>query len=144
MQKMLASVEAWPVPSVMSPAGEPLSVIVCTPPPAGPKAPESSCWQSGHVPFPSVHWVGDVHALWGHRGSGKPSKQPVVALGGSPVAVPPASRQKPQNTLSWPLSVAAVMVVVAVVNAKLIWRPPMLLPGGGGQSWLVGKLAFSA
>src|SRR5712664_2458883 len=39
MQKMLTSVEAWPNPSVMLPAGAPVSVRVLAPPPAGPKAP---------------------------------------------------------------------------------------------------------
>src|SRR5438046_9265129 len=35
------------------------------------------------------------------------------------------------------------MVVVPVVRAKAMGREPMLLVAGGGQSWLVGKLALS-
>src|SRR5439155_846923 len=59
MQKMLTSVEACPAPSVMLPAGAPVSVIVWAPPPAGPKAPGLRCWQSGHEPLPSVQVVGE-------------------------------------------------------------------------------------
>src|SRR2546422_529333 len=58
MQKMLTSVEAWPNPSVMLPAGAPVSVIVWAPPPAGPKAPGLACWQSGHAPLPSGQAIG--------------------------------------------------------------------------------------
>src|SRR5262249_58518427 len=47
MQKMLASVEACPAPSLMFPAGEPVSVMVCAPPPAGPNAPPLRSSQSG-------------------------------------------------------------------------------------------------
>ena len=54
MQKMLTSVEGCPAPSLMSPATEPVSVIVWAPNLAGPKAPGFRCTQSGHVPPPSV------------------------------------------------------------------------------------------
>jgi len=52
MQKRLTRVEACPSPLVRSPAGAPVSVIVLTPPPAGPKAPASRCSQSGQAPWP--------------------------------------------------------------------------------------------
>src|SRR2546425_9026526 len=116
MQKMLTSVEGCPPPSLTSPAGEPVSVIVWAPPPAGPKAPEFRCSQSGQPPLPSVQSAFVAHALnvgWshvpvpapvqhleglpaevhlllcGHAVAGSPSKQPVLL----------ASRQKPQKTL---------------------------------------------
>src|SRR5437899_6477532 len=54
MQKMLTSVEGCPAPSLMSPATEPVSVIVWAPNLAGPKAPGFRCTQSGHAPPPSV------------------------------------------------------------------------------------------
>src|SRR5438132_13581685 len=59
MQKMLTNVEAWPAPSLRVPAGAPVSVIVRAPPPAGPKAPELRCCQSGHEPLPSGHAGGE-------------------------------------------------------------------------------------
>src|SRR5207253_6094553 len=49
MQKRLTSVEALPSPLVRLPAGAPVSLIVLTPPPAGPKAPASRCSQSGQA-----------------------------------------------------------------------------------------------
>ena len=95
MQKMLTSVEECPIPSVRSPAaGEPVSVIVWAPPPAGPKAPALRCSQSGYSagqPALLVHGIGD-----GSRGAGQatvwsPAKQPLPRLF--------TSRQKPQKTL---------------------------------------------
>ena len=62
----------------MSPAGEPVSVIVRTAAPAGPKAPESRCRQSGHVPFPSVQSALEAHALddgWSQVPVPKPVQQ---------------------------------------------------------------------
>src|SRR5689334_24978717 len=53
------------------------------------------------------------------------------------------SRQNPQNTLFWLGWLTAVRVCVPVVRLKAIGSPPMPFPGGGGQSWLVGKPAFS-
>src|SRR6266446_10942931 len=52
MQKMLTSVEAWPSPLVRSPAGAPVSAIVLAV--LDENAPGIFCWQSGHVPLPSV------------------------------------------------------------------------------------------
>src|SRR5207249_4382053 len=148
-------------PSVRSPAGEPLSVIVRTPKPSGPKAPESCCTQSGHVPFPSVQSALEVHALddgW----SQVPVPMPVQQRKGAPVPVqsalrghpfvwspskqsvaklPLKSRQKPQKTLFWPLAVlfTAVLLIVPVVSDA---GPDSVAiasrSGGGGQSWLVG------
>src|SRR5437773_1143250 len=56
------------------------------------------------------------------------------------------SRQNPQKTLSWPLPVVftAAPLFVAVGRAKAIGRPWMSKAAGGGQSWGVGKLGFSA
>src|SRR5512138_958561 len=102
----------------MFPAGEPVTVMVRAPPPAGPNAPGFFCWQSGHVPLPSVHCAAEVHTLgtW----SQEPVPEPVQQLNGTPAAVhvvlsgqpfaalspskqpvPAAvmSRQNPQNTL---------------------------------------------
>src|SRR5437667_1402039 len=120
-QKMLTSTEAWPAPSVMSPAGAPVSVIVLAVP--NPNAPALCCWQLGHVPLPSVHCDESVHGLaaW----SQEPVPGPVQQLNGLPTEThkllrghpavgglfgspskqsePAASmsRQKPQNTLCW-------------------------------------------
>src|SRR6266446_2281625 len=63
MQKMLTSVEGCPAPSLMSPATEPVSVIVWAPKPPGPKAPEFRWAQSGQVPLPSVQSALVAHAL---------------------------------------------------------------------------------
>ena len=48
----------------------------------------------------------------------------------------------PQNTFAWPLWVVPVDILVPVVRAKAIGRPPMSRDPGGGQSWLVGKPAL--
>src|SRR6266516_2089652 len=92
MQKMLTSVEGCPIPSVRSPAaGEPVSVIVWAPPPAGPKAPGLRCTQSGYAagqPVLLVHATGADGLGVGQAGFGSPAKQP-VAVG------PLTSRQKP-------------------------------------------------
>src|SRR5882724_1119151 len=121
-QKMLTSVEAWPAPSVRSPAAEPVSVIVLAVP--NWNAPGLCCWQSGHVPLPSVQSALDVHGLgdW----SQVPVPAPVQQLNGLPAEthkllrghpvvggvfrspskqfVPAAlmSRQKPQDTRFMP------------------------------------------
>src|SRR5690349_7474333 len=164
MQKMLTSVDAWPKPLVMFPAGAPVSLIVCAPPPAGPNAPLFRCWQSGHVPLPAVlHCAADVHGmtvcgsqlpvpapvqhgngtpaaahpeLCGQFGSGSPEKHPV------PAAL--MGRQNPQNTWFCPLRAWAVTCVLPVVRLKAIGRPPMLFSAGGGQSCVVGNPAFTA
>src|SRR5439155_20231177 len=95
MQKMLTSVEECPIPSVRSPAaGEPVSVIVWAPPPAGPKAPALRCSQSGYSagqPALLVHATGADGLGVGQAGFGSPAKQPVPRL--------LMSRQKPQKTL---------------------------------------------
>src|SRR5882724_10641283 len=146
----------------MSPAGEPFSVIVLAEP--NPNAPGLCCSQLGQVPLPSVQSASDVHVLVdtgeqvpavgpvqqlyglpalthplfdGHWGDslGSPSKQPVPA--GPLVA---SSRQKPQYTRAWLGRFAPVLLIVPVDRAKAIGRLPMLVPGIGGQSWLVGKL----
>ena len=74
----------------MSPAGVPVSVIVWAPPPAGPNAPGSRCWQSGHVPLPSVQAVGEPvpakHCL-GACGSQVPVPTPVQQGKGTPAPV---------------------------------------------------------
>src|SRR2546425_10871336 len=88
MQKMLTSVEGCPPPSLTAPAGEPVSVIVWAPPPAGPKAPELRCWQSGHDPLPSVQSVAAVHAL-GAGWSQLPVPTPEQQRNGVPAAVHP-------------------------------------------------------
>src|SRR5207245_4669024 len=92
MQKMLTSVEAWPNPSVMSPAGAPVSVIVWAPPPAGPKAPGLACWQSGHEPLPSVQAVDVLVSPLKHCLGGRlqpPVPRPVQQGNGVPAAVHP-------------------------------------------------------
>src|SRR5206468_5584243 len=94
MQKMLTSVEAWPAPSVMSPAGVPVSLIVWAPPPAGPKAPGLRCSQSGYAAGQAVllvHAIGDGSRGAGQAGVWSPAKQPLPRLF--------TSRQKPQKTL---------------------------------------------
>ena len=70
----------------------------------------------------------------GQVGFGSPAKQPVLV----------ASRQNPQNTRACEGWSVAVTVFVPVVSAKAMEREPMLLPEGGGQSWLVGKFELSA
>jgi hypothetical protein len=159
MQKMLAAVVGWSEPSRRSPPGEPVSVIVWAPPPAGPKAPGFRCSQSWNPVF--VHWAVEMHgvatcgsqlpvpaavqqgkgapapvhpALWGQNGLGSPSKQPV------PDAL--MSRQKPQNTClcaSPPTSAMAVHVTDPVVSVPVFTIVPTSALGGGGQSALVGK-----
>jgi len=105
-----------------APAAEPVSVIVLAVP--NWNAPGLCCWQSGHVPLPSVQSALDVHGLgdW----SQVPVPAPVQQLNGLPAEphkllrghpavggvfaspskqfVPAAlmSRQKPQNTRFMP------------------------------------------
>ena len=81
-----------------------------------------------------LHAIGEPPGT-GQIGFGSPAKQPVPR--------PFRSRQKPQNTLFWPLAtlLTAVRLVDPVVRLNAIGRAPMLFTAGGGQSWLVGKLS---
>src|SRR6476646_9053779 len=135
MQKMLASVEACAAPSVMLPAGEPVSVMVRAPLPPGPNAPPVFSTQSGYSAGQSVAWVAGVQAI-GDAGRGvgqpgvtwSPAKQPL------PIGPVAPSRQNPQKTLFCVLTVllTAVLIDVPVVRSKAIGSEPMLLTAGGG------------
>src|SRR5207245_6396917 len=82
MQKMLTSVEGCPIPSDRPGAGEPVSVIVRTPPPAGPNAPGFRCWQSGYAAGQSVLVLQDT----GPAGFGS-GQAPVWSAAEPPVLV---------------------------------------------------------
>src|SRR3989442_13879753 len=102
MQNTLTSVEACGSPSARQAAGEPVSVMVCAPPPAGPKAPWSLCSQAlnvaSHVPVAGPPGVVSMHftapgGLARQNEFGTPLKNPEMA----------ASRQLPQNTRAYVL-----------------------------------------
>ena len=94
MQNVPTSVDACPAPSVRLPAGDPVSVIVCAPPPAGPNAPAFRCWQ---VAYGGAQSESELQACAEPAGAG----QPFAAAFGSPSKQPvfSASRQNPQKML---------------------------------------------
>ena len=111
MQNTLTIVDACAPATRRSPPGVPLSVIVFTAPPPGPKAPAFRCWQLEYAPAPeqSALVLQDVTPVLGlgHAMFGSPSKQRLMG-----------SRQKPQKTLFWTLGLfTAVLLVVPVVRA---------------------------
>src|SRR6185503_15386341 len=112
--------------------GEPISVIVLLVLPFGPKAPLLRCSQ--------------LSAAWTQAGPmATPFSQHFCAgLPKAPVAS--RSRQYPENTRLWTLTVPPVSLVanvpvhvsVPLVRLNAIGSVPMLNIGSGGQSWLVG------
>src|SRR5262245_30008512 len=97
MQKMLASVPECEAKSFKEPAAAPVTVMVLTPPPAGPNAPLSLCSQVSNVP---------LHAA--------PTAMPFCqhgAAGLAKAAVLSKSRQNPQNTRVCAGSVLPVSLV---------------------------------
>src|SRR5262245_15759462 len=141
MQKMLMSVELCGSPSERLPAGVPVSLIVVAK--TLRNAPSLCCRQMS----PATHWESSVHGWGGFRYA----------------KLTELSKQKPQNTRSWPWPGSIVgafglnefWVCVPVVRLKVIGRQPMKdwfgVPQtgaagafGGGQSWLVGYAPLSA